>query len=69
MQTHDGPGRLYASALDGLRTISRDEGVTKGLYRGLSLNYLKTMPNVAIYMTLYDIFKRRLVTGTSGRPS
>ena len=28
-----------------------------GLYRGLSLNYLKTMPNVAIYMSLYDIGK------------
>lgn len=63
MQTWDGPGRLYASPLDGLRTIARDEGVARGLYRGLSLNYLKTMPNVAIYMTLYDIFKKNLVAG------
>ena len=37
----------------------------RGLYRGLSLNYLKTMPNVAIYMSLYDFFKHRLV-GSSG---
>jgi len=61
MQTYDGPGKLYKSALDGLRTIAREEGVTRGLYRGLSLNYLKTMPNVAIYMSLYDIFKKQLV--------
>ena len=31
-----------------------------GLYRGLTLNYLKTMPNVAIYMSLYDIVKLAL---------
>lgn len=31
-----------------------------GLYRGLSLNWLKTMPNVAIYMSLYDILKLQL---------
>jgi hypothetical protein len=34
----------------------------RGLYRGLSLNYLKTMPNVAIYMSLYDFLKIRLTS-------
>jgi hypothetical protein len=33
-----------------------------GLYRGLSLNYLKTMPNVAIYMSLYDFLKIHLTS-------
>lgn len=32
----------------------------RGLYRGLSLNYVKTIPNVAIYMSLYDFLKMRL---------
>lgn len=36
--------------------------LSQGLFRGLTLNYLKTMPNVAIYMSLYDIVKMRLVT-------
>ena len=48
---------LYSSTLDALTTIARQEGVRNGLYRGLTLNYLKTMPNVAIYMSLYDIVK------------
>lgn len=38
----------YTSVWSALVTIGREEGVRRGLYRGLSLNYLKTMPNVAI---------------------
>ena len=51
---------LYTSTWDALTTIARQEGVLNGLYRGLTLNYLKTMPNVAIYMSLYDIVKLQL---------
>ena len=51
---------LYTSTWDALSTIARTEGVANGLYRGLALNYLKTMPNVAIYMSLYDIIKMSL---------
>lgn len=29
----------------------------QGLYRGLTLNYIKTVPNVAIYMSLYDVVR------------
>ena len=29
----------------------------RGLYKGLSLNYLKTAPNTALYLSLYDFFK------------
>ncbi len=52
---------IYTSTYHALTTIAREEGVRGGLYRGLTLNYLKTMPNVAIYMSLYDIVKMRLV--------
>ena len=51
---------VYSSTWDALSTIARQEGVRNGLYRGLTLNYLKTMPNVAIYMSLYDIVKAAL---------
>ena len=61
MQTHEGAKALYDGPIDALRTIARTEGIRRGLFRGLSLNYLKTMPNVAIYMSLYDIIKMRLV--------
>lgn len=50
----------YRGTWDALSTIARTEGLRNGLYRGLSLNYLKTMPNVAIYMSLYDIVKAHL---------
>ena len=50
----------YRGVFDAIRTITKNEGVSRGLYRGLSLNYLKTIPNVAIYMSLYDVIKRQL---------
>lgn len=52
--------QLYTSTWNALTTIARQEGFVNGLYRGLTLNYLKTMPNVAIYMSLYDIVKMQL---------
>eukprot|EP00937_MAST-01D_sp_MAST-1D-sp2_P000367 g367.t1 len=50
----------YKGVWDALRTIAREEGVVNGLFRGLSLNYIKTIPNVAIYMSLYDVLKLSL---------
>ena len=47
MQTHSGARALYDSPLHALRTIAREEGVLRGLYRGLALNWLKTAPNVS----------------------
>jgi len=56
-QTHRGNQPKYPSVWAAFSTILREEGVTRGLYRGLSLNYIKTLPNVAIYMSLYDVIK------------
>ena len=60
MQTHQG-GAKYPSVLAAFQTIYKHEGLKAGLYRGLSLNYMKTLPNVAIYMSLYDYVKKKLV--------
>jgi hypothetical protein len=38
MQTHRGAGALYDSPLHALRTIAREEGVLRGLYRGKQLS-------------------------------
>ena len=65
----DGHWGAYASTLDALTTIAQRR-YSQGLYRGLGLNYLKTMPNVAIYMSLYDIVKIQWGSGvrrSSGR--
>jgi solute carrier family 25 protein 16 len=37
------------------------EGIRRGLYRGLTLNYIKTVPNVALYMSIYDVAKAYLL--------
>lgn len=39
-------GQAYKGAWDGLVAIARNEGMVRGLYRGLTLNYAKTVPNV-----------------------
>ncbi len=56
-QTHDAVKELYSSTFHALKDIYQKEGVTRGLYRGLSLNYIKTAPNTALYLSLYDVFK------------
>lgn len=59
MQTHRG-GKAYPSVRAAIMTIWREEGVRRGLYKGLSLNYIKTLPNVALYMSVYDFIKYTL---------
>ena len=61
MQTHEGAKALYKTPFHAIARIVQEEGVVKGLYRGLTLNYIKTLPNVAIYMSLYDVVKNSLV--------
>lgn len=49
-------GGAYRSTLDGLTTIVRDQG-WKQLFAGLSINYMKIVPSVAIGFTAYDMMK------------
>eukprot|EP00961_Rhodomonas_salina_P253687 3428522-Rhodomonas_salina.1 len=106
MQTHDGHQGLYKTPFHAIATIVREEGFKNGLYRGLTLNYIKvhtpalpaprwpatcysrpatcyplsrycsltcaacvcsyqTIPNVAIYMSLYDMAKNWLIRRTA----
>ncbi|CAI9093721.1 OLC1v1029273C1 [Oldenlandia corymbosa var. corymbosa] len=49
-------GAQYKSTWDGLVTIARDQG-WRQLFAGLSINYIKIVPSVAIGFTAYDMMK------------
>lgn len=49
-------GARYKSTLEGLSTIVRNQGWTQ-LFAGLSINYIKIVPSVAIGFTAYDMMK------------
>ncbi|KAK4422216.1 Mitochondrial carrier protein CoAc1 [Sesamum alatum] len=49
-------GVRYNSTLDGLSSIIRNQG-GRQLFAGLSINYIKIVPSVAIGFTAYDMMK------------
>ncbi|CAK9141731.1 unnamed protein product [Ilex paraguariensis] len=49
-------GARYRSTLDGIATIIRCQG-WRQLFAGLSINYIKIVPSVAIGFTVYDMMK------------
>jgi solute carrier family 25 protein 16 len=40
--------------------IYKENGVFKGLYRGMSINYLRAVPMVAVSFTTYELLKQML---------
>ncbi|GLT25597.1 hypothetical protein SLA2020_007180 [Shorea laevis] len=46
----------YRNTMEGLTTIARNQG-WKQLFAGLSINYIKIVPSVAIGFTAYDMMK------------
>ena len=38
--------------------VYRDHGIRKGLYRGLTINYLRVMPMTAVSFTVYETMKQ-----------
>jgi len=47
----------YPNTIVGFWRLYKDEGLVRGLYRGCSLNYLKTIPNTTVYLALFDFLK------------
>ena len=47
----------YKNSVYGLYVIYKEEGIKNGLYRGITLNYLKAAPNTMIYLVLFDYLK------------
>ncbi|XP_051928844.1 mitochondrial coenzyme A transporter SLC25A42-like [Hippocampus zosterae] len=55
MQTAGVTGSAYNTILGTMREIVRHEGVVRGLYKGLSMNWLKGPVAVGISFTTFDI--------------
>uniref|UniRef100_A0A1J3JAB7 Mitochondrial substrate carrier family protein B n=1 Tax=Noccaea caerulescens TaxID=107243 RepID=A0A1J3JAB7_NOCCA len=54
--TSDGNNKRYKNTFDGLNTIIRTQG-WRQLFAGLSINYIKIVPSVAIGFTVYESMK------------
>ena len=50
--------------LSNLRTIYKEHGIVKGLYRGMSINYLRAIPMVAVSFSTYELMKQMLELDT-----
>jgi len=46
--------------LSTLRHIYVENGIIRGLYRGMSINYLRAIPMVAVSFTTYELMKQML---------
>lgn len=56
LQPSVGGGIRYKNTMDGLATIVRNQGWSQ-LFAGLSINYIKIVPSVALGFTAYDMMK------------
>lgn len=41
-----------------LKIIYRENGIVRGLYRGMSINYLRGVPMVAVSFSTYELTKQ-----------
>ena len=43
-----------------INVVVQEHGIKKGLYRGISLNYIKVTPMVAVSFSIYELMKQTL---------
>lgn len=61
------PDRLSWGSLGMIGTLLRiykEEGLVRGLYRGMSINYLRAIPMVSVSFTTYELMKQLLKLDT-----
>lgn len=51
---------VYRSVFETLGYTYRMFGITQGLYRGMSLNYVRAIPQVAVSFSVYELMKQLL---------
>lgn len=47
-----------------LAIIYKENGIIRGLYRGMSINYLRAIPMVAVSFSTYELLKQALQLDT-----
>lgn len=47
-----------------IKLIYTENGITRGLYRGMSINYLRAIPMVAVSFSTYELVKQTLKLDT-----
>lgn len=55
MQTAGVTGQQYGSVLNTMKAIVVQEGVVRGLYKGLSMNWIKGPIAVGVSFTTFDL--------------
>ena len=45
---------------DTLKLIYKENGISRGLYRGMSINYMRAIPMVAVSFSTYELMKQTL---------
>ncbi|XP_077999448.1 solute carrier family 25 member 16-like [Glandiceps talaboti] len=48
----------FSNVFKTLGTVYRKDGIVKGLYRGLSINYVRVVPQVAVSFATYEVMKQ-----------
>lgn len=52
--------RFGTSMKKTIQLIYRENGIVKGLYRGMSINYMRAIPMVAVSFSTYELCKQML---------
>lgn len=52
--------RFAKGMMNTLKLIYREDGIVKGLYRGMSINYVRAIPMVAVSFSTYEMCKQLL---------
>lgn len=52
-----------------LKLIYKENGIVKGLYRGMSINYIRAIPMVATSFSTYELMKQLLNLDTGMKVS
>lgn len=53
-------GIFSVGMISTLKHIYNENGIVRGLYRGMSINYLRAIPMVAVSFSTYEVLKQAL---------
>lgn len=60
VSTNDLSSYFFSTMVQTLKYVYQQHGIRRGLYRGLSLNYIRCIPSQAVAFTTYELMKQFL---------